>query len=170
MKQKTRNNAPLTIGKRIGRILFVILLLSAFCYGALLLGLGLWEHGTIQNARADYTAVPVRITELSSVEEDAWYAVTLEPVDAKAKERLGITYTTVFRLRQGIGDILTMYYDPQATQTRIVDFETTASLLWQGGLCCGISLLLFLLWLFLRSIRQKRRPPAVIIAQEKSSE
>lgn len=169
MKRKTEKTAPLIIVKRIGRILALILLLCVFCYGALMLGLGLWEYRTMQNAKADYTAVPVRITELSSMEKDAWYAVTLEPVDAKAKDRLGITYTTVFRLKQRTGDILTMYYDPQSPQTRVVDFASGAALRLQGGCCCGISLAVLLLWLFLRRICKKRRPPAVIISQETPS-
>lgn len=163
MKQ---HHTPLAICKKTGGILCLVLLLCAFCYGILLLGLGIWEQRTLQTAQEQYTAVPVTITELSSMGNDPWYAVTLEPVDAKAKDRLGITCTTVFHPQQRTGDILTMYYDPNEPQTRIVDFQTARSLLIRGAICGGVSLLIGVFWLMERRRQTKRRPPAVTMEQD----
>lgn len=162
MKQK---NKPIALCKKLFGTLCAILLLCVFCYGALLLGLGLWEQRTLHMAKEQYAAVPVMITEISAIEDEPRCAITLEPIDAKAKDRLGITCTTVIRPQQSEGDILTMYYDPNAPQTRIVDFRTAQSLLMRGALCSGVSLFMGVLWLIYRRSRKKRRPPAVTMVQ-----
>ncbi|MBE6848186.1 MAG: hypothetical protein E7503_08705 [Ruminococcus sp.] len=164
---KQAKNSKKNLLCKIIVILVGIILTGTFCYGILLLGLGLYEHHTLQNAKTHYTAVPVCVTEITQMRpDDPWYIVALEPPDAKARDRLGVTYTNVFRSKLQTGDLLTLYYDPDAPQTRIVDLKTTGSQLLRGTLCTLIPAAAGIMLLLYRRRRNKRKPPAVTICPQ----
>ncbi len=154
---------------KIADIFMGIILTGTFCYGILLLALGVYEHHTLQNAKEHYTAVPVCVTEITQMRpDDLWYIVALEPPDAKARERLGVTLTNVFRSKLQPGDLLTLYYDPAAPQTRIVDLKTTGSQLLRGTLCALIPAAAAVILLIYRHRKSKRKPPAVTICSRQA--
>lgn len=152
---------------KIIRIVFAVICIGAMCYGILMLSLGLWEYHTLQTAKSAYTAVPVCVTSITPTDTSAHQdVITLEPIDAKAKEKLGATCTTSSQSTLQIGDILTMYYDSKHPQTRIVDFETTAKQLCIGGFLTALPVALGILMLILHRKKRKQRPPAVMICPE----
>ena len=153
--------------RKIISIVYVILLIGVMFYGILVLLLGLWEYCTLQNAKRSYAAVPVCVTSITPTEFNASRdIITLEPIDAKAKEKLGATCTTLFQSDLQVGAILTMYYDSNDPQNRIVDFETTDDLLRIGGLLTAIPAALGILYLITRSRKKKHKPPTVMICPE----
>lgn len=163
-----RNPTPsIPLYRRIISIVYVVILIAVMCYGILLLLLGLWEYRTLQNAKRSYAAVPVCVTSITPAVANAPRdIITLEPIDAKAKEKLGATCTTLFQSDLQVGAILTMYYDSNDPQIRIVDFKTTDDLLRIGGLLTAIPAALGILYLIGRSRKKKHKPPTVIICPE----
>ncbi len=165
MKQTDSKHKPIL--PKILCIVCTVLLVGVLCYGIALLSLGLWEHHTLQTARKQYTAVPVCVTAVSPADAHAaWNIITLEPIDAKAKEKLGATCTTVFQSDLQAGSILTMYYDSNDLQNRIVDFHTADDLLLRGGLFTAIPAIAGIIYLLGRRRKKKQKPPTVIIRPE----
>lgn len=163
-----RNHATFApLFRRIIRIAFAVICIGAMCYGILMLSLGLWEYHTLQTAKSAYTAVPVCVTSITPTDANAHQdIITLEPIDAKAKEKLGATCTTSSQSTLQIGDILTMYYDSKHPQTRIVDFETTAKQLRIGGSLTAFPIALGVFTLILHRRKRKQKPPTVMICPE----
>lgn len=62
---KQAKNSKKNLLCKIIVVLVGIILTGTFCYGILLLGLGLYEHHTLQNAKTHYTAVPVCVKEIT---------------------------------------------------------------------------------------------------------
>ncbi len=165
MKSKTSATVPLY--RKIIGIVFTVILIGVMCYGILMLSLGLWEYSTLQNAKESYTAVPVCVTSIMPTDTHAARdIITLEPIDAKAKEKLGATCTTVFQSDLQVGEILIMYYDSSNPQNRIVDMETTDDTLCIGGLLTAVPAILGVLHLLHRHRKKKQKPPTVIICPE----
>lgn len=153
--------------RRIISIVFTVILIGVMCYGILILSLGLWEFHTLQKAKSTYAAVPVCVTSITrtdtSVNRDI---ITLEPIDAKAKEKLGATCTTSSQSALQIGEILTMYYDNNDPHTRIVDFHTTTDQLRIGCLLTVFPAVLGISVLSVRRRKKKQKLPAVTICPE----
>lgn len=165
MNSKRAVSAPFF--RKIIRIVFAVICIGVMCYGILMLSLGLWEYHTLQTAKNTYTAVPVCVTSITPTDATTHQdIITLEPVDAKAKEKLGATCTTSSQSVLQIGDILTMYYDSKHPQDRIVDFQTTTKQLRIGGLLTACPIALGIFACILHRRKRKQKPPAVMICPE----
>ncbi len=164
---KSKASATVPLYRKIIGIVFAVILIGVMCYGLLMLSLGLWEYSTLQNAKESYTAVPVCVTSITPTDTHAARdIITLEPIDAKAKEKLGATCTTVFQSDLQTGDMLTMYYDSNNPQNRIVDMKTTDDILLIGAVFTAVPAILGALYLFNRQRKKKQKPPTVIICPE----
>jgi len=146
------------------RILGMLLVIAACLLGCLSFALGLSEHQKIQKAAAQYAAAEVRVTETRfSDQSENLLVVVLEPneeidlSDAPHRpRRLGKTVATTGNRSLAVGDVLTMYYDPENTDTRIVDFQTAAPMMRFGALLGGGMLCILLVLLCAHFIRKRR--------------
>ncbi|MBR6419238.1 MAG: hypothetical protein IKS42_02785 [Oscillospiraceae bacterium] len=167
---KHQGNTILRVLKTCG----IVLLAAACLLGLIAFILGAAEQRKLRLAAEKYQAVTVRITETRfSDRSKHLLAVVLEPLGetpvqdgAHREARLGKTVATTGNRSLAVGDTLTMYYDPQNTDTRIVDFGVQHRLIPFGAaLGAGTGALLLLL-LVIRLIRKKRASqPAVHIEE-----
>ena len=151
------------------RILMLILLSLALGYGLLLTVLGTGAERELDSAKSKYAAITVQITELrQSPNLSHSMIVVLKPEDngAKLPEQLGQTIATTSNQKLAVGDRLTMYYDPNDPQARVIDFQTAKPMQHAGLLLTGSALLLLLLLLAVRLIRRKRQPQPTVIKAE----
>lgn len=160
---------------RAVKIIGMLLVTAAFLFGALLLVLGLTEQHRISQAAAQYTKAEVQVTETRfSDRSKNLLVVVLEPTaevdlgtaehDPHTRQRLGRTVATTGNRSLAVGDVLTMYYDPANTDTRIVDFGTSQPMLMYGGLLSGGTFLIGAVLLTAHIVRKRRRrQPATMI-------
>ena len=157
------------IGRRLARLLHgigMLLLVLVFLFGLLLLILGAYEQHTLNQAKENYTAVSVQIKELRpSAGSGQVFIAVLEPVEEEphrpGQNRLGNTAASTMNRALSEGEILTMYYDPDHTDTRVVDFKTAMPLLRFGGILCGGTTAIGLVLLLFRLIQRRKPKPAV---------
>ena len=129
------------------RILMLILLSLALGYGLLLTVIGTGTERELDSAKSKYAAITVQITELrQSPNLSHSLIVVLKPEDngAKLPEQLGQTIATTSNQKLTIGNRLTMYYDPNDPQARVIDFQTAKPMQTAGLLLTGSALLLLL--------------------------
>lgn len=153
--------------RRVFRTAVILLIAAACLLGMLMFSLGAVERHRLRQAAAQYQAVTVRITDMRAPDESKHLlAVVLEPVSEhepsdpgkpRPKERLGKTAATTGNRSLSVGDELTMYYDPQNTDTRIVDFKTAEPMLFFGGILGFGMLGVLIVLLLLRLMRRKRQ-------------
>lgn len=157
---------------RIGKLLGILLLILSILYGGWMLILNGMLTSDLNAAKKNYTAVPVRIVEIRPQEHNPlWNIVTLEKADLDDKSvaqeiLLGKTRANAVKFNLSVGKKLTMYYDPQFPDIRIVDFENTGILLLLGILMTCLPLLLILVLLLCKFLRKPRKQPVVQIATD----
>lgn len=150
--------------QRVGKLLLILMLLLIFLYGCILIGIGCVLHRALQDAKANWRAIPVRVTEISSAEQAPfWYVVGLKPLDVnpQAVPPLGDTYAATLNRSLHIGSELMMYYDPNHPETRTVDFGETPMLFVLGGGLMGVPMLLGLFFLVRYCQKRSHRTPTV---------
>jgi|GEM_PF-2972745 len=81
-----------------------------------------------------------------------------------AQSRLGTTAASTINRGLAEGETLTMYYDPDDTDTRVVDFKTAKPLLSFGGTLCGGATAIGLVLLLFRLMRRSKPKPAAQIS------
>ena len=143
------------------RILLLVLVVLAMGYGLLLTFIGRGTQKELDAVKDQYASVTVMISELRhSAGLSGSMIVVLKPVDEEEglPEQLGNTIATTSNKRVRIGDRLTMYYDPEDMQARVVDFQTAKPMQTAGLLLTGFAFLLLLLMLVIRLIRRKKQP------------
>ena len=176
---KHQGNTILRVLKTCG----IVLLAAACLLGLTALLLGAAEQRKLRLAAEKYQAVTVRITETRfSDRSKHLLAVVLEPLgetpvqdsthntpphgEPHRESRLGKTVATTGNRSLAVGDTLTMYYDPQNTDTRIVDFGMQNRLIPFGAALGSGAGAVLLLLLVIRLIRKKRASqPAVHIEE-----
>ncbi len=144
MKHEAKSNLIATIIKAI----FSIVLILALGYGVLLILIGTYTQHEIDIAKENYASAAVQITELRDSQGLSHsLIVVLQPVDGQSElpEQLGNTLATTSNQKLTIGDRLTMYYDPENLQERVIDFRTAKPQQHTGFLLTGLALLLLLI-------------------------
>ena len=151
---------------RILRIVFPVVLILLLGYGILLTVIGSDARREISEAEKKYPSVTVRITELrraGNLSRSMIIVLETENEPADLPDQLGQTIATTTEQKLAVGDRLTMYYDPEQPQTRVIDFGTAEPQLFAGRIMTGGALLLLVLFLTANIIRRKkhRHPTAV---------
>ena len=150
--------------KRILRILTAVILILTVSYGLLLIVLGTSAKRELDQAKETYLPVTVQITELrqsSNLSRSLIVVLKPENEHSHLPEQLGRTIATTSNQKLAPGDRLTMYYDPENPQKRVIDFctaEPTQRAGWYLTAAGLLILLLLLLWQLLQ--RRKHRQPA----------
>ncbi|HAG13787.1 MAG TPA: hypothetical protein DCG49_08000 [Ruminococcus sp.] len=110
------------------RILQIIILIAAilsFGCGSFLLFTGISQEHTLANAQDTMPSASVRVTALEQNGTfDGLQIVVVEAESQDIAKQLGITSAAAWRAKVAVGDTLTMYYDPDDPQNRIIDFRT----------------------------------------------
>lgn len=148
------------------KIVFLVCLILALGYGLLLTIIGTSTKREIENARTKDTAITVQITELrhsSNLSRSIIVVLKPETVSPDTPELLGRTIATTSNEKLSVGDQLTMYYDPQNPQDRVIDFQTAEPTQKAGLILTGavfaVLLILMSVWLIRR--KHHRQPTAI---------
>ena len=148
------------------RILLILILVLTLGYGILLTLIGINTRQEINEAKASYTPITVQITLLrtgSRLSHSVIVELKPEQIYPDIPEPLGRTIATTTNAKLAVGDKLTMYYNPQNPQERVIDFQTAEPLIRAGLLLTGFALLLLLLILLVLLIRRKKHPQPTAI-------
>ena len=153
--------------RRFCKVFAAMLLSVLFLYGAALFFMAFSFEKSVRHAKAEYPSVPVRITEMQrAFNAPLWFTVTLCPTSDTQDVIRENTYAQTVNYRLEVGDVLTMYYDPEKTDERIVDFGGTSFVYRIGGCFMGSSFLCGTILLIRRIRKRRHRKPPVHMAEQ----
>lgn len=149
------------------RTLLLVILILALGYGILLIIIGNGTQMEINSVKEQYDSVSVQVTELRHSEGlFQSLIVVVKPEDGQngVPAQLGDTVATTSNQTLSVGDSLTMYYDPNNLQTRVIDFQTAGAQQRTGLFLTGSAFFLLLFFIIWKLISKNRHSHPTAIA------
>lgn len=167
-----RRRKMLQLGSKAKEILIKtlhIIFIAAGCllfgYGLLLMIFGSAQKHEIAEAKSHSQPIEVEVTELEhSVGMKHTVIVVLQPTEEHSRlpMDLGKTIATTTNENIAVGDRLTMYYNWQKPQDRIIDFGTAAPMQRLGGILIAVSIFALICVIAVHKICRPRSKPTAV--------